>query len=162
MGQSWKILLESEICPVRLTLGTRLIIIFSQNDYSDVFCKVLIVPPQETCSVRSYNPSKLGAIRLERCCWSDLGFTHKYNANRPLTISLPQFCALHKTADYYCFYLTSLYRTPYKHGNILGNGRCSVAPDKRHCKQWTSLLFLDFCLIPLSKTCFFVVPAKNL
>ena len=41
-------------------------------------------------------------------------------------------------------------------------GHGSVAPDKRHSRQWMSSLFLDFCLIPLSTTCSFDVPATNL
>ena len=41
-------------------------------------------------------------------------------------------------------------------------GHAWETPDKRHCKQWSSPLFLwIFCLIPLSNTCSFVRPARN-
>ena len=42
-------------------------------------------------------------------------------------------------------------------------GHLWETPDKRHCKQRSiePTLFVDFCLIPLSNTCFFVRPARN-
>ena len=40
-----------------------------------------------------------------------------------------------------------------------GNG--SVAPDRRHSMNEFTL-FVDFCLIPLSKNCSFDVPVKKL